>query len=57
MTEPTGSSVGSAAATPVRGQTPEAVTSPLQYAVAVNRSLAPGDGTAEASRSTAWRAA
>src|SRR6187399_3165165 len=43
-TLPTGSSCGSAAATPVRTVTPEAVVEPLQYAVAVNAIRDPGGG-------------
>jgi hypothetical protein len=42
MTEPTGSISGSAAATPLRAATPEAVVCPLQYAVALNRRRVPG---------------
>ena len=44
MTLPTGSSCGSAATIPVRTPTPDAVVSPLQYAVAVNLSRAPACG-------------
>src|SRR4030095_6617404 len=57
MTEPTGRRSGSAAAIPVWTFTPDAVVVPLQYAVAVNRSLAPGVGTASASWGSACRAA
>src|SRR5215218_2625985 len=45
MTEPTGSSAGSAAAIPDRTFTPEAVVVPLQYAVALNERCAPAAGT------------
>ena len=50
-TDPTGSSSGSAAATPVWTATPDVVVMPLQYAVALNASRAPGEGGAVASRS------
>src|SRR5436189_4147912 len=56
-TEPTGSSSGSAAATPLCTATPDAVTRPLQYAVALNASREPGSGGAEVSCSVASRAA
>ena len=55
-TVPTGSSAGSAAATPVRTCTPDAVVSPLQYAVAVKCSREPGCGEAAVSASIAKRA-
>src|SRR3954453_4616122 len=55
-TEPTGSSSGSAAATPFCAGTPEAVTMPLQYAVALKASRAPGSGRAAVSCSVAKRA-
>src|SRR5216684_8288315 len=55
-TEPTGSSSGSAAATPLWTATPDAVTRPLQYAVALNARRAPGSGGAEVSCSVASRA-
>src|SRR6267142_4831419 len=57
MTVPTGSSSGSAAAMPLWTATPDAVSRPLQYAVALNASRAPGAGSAVVSRRTAWRAA
>ena len=44
MTLPTGRIAGSAAAMPVRTPTPDAVVSPLQYAVAENCSRAPACG-------------
>src|SRR5881409_708379 len=56
-TDPVGSSSGSDAATPLCAATPDAVVTPLQYAVALNASRAPGIGTAVVSRSTACRAA
>src|SRR4249919_4369207 len=43
-TLPTGRSVGSAAATPVRATTPDAVVLPLQYAVAAKGIWLPGRG-------------
>src|SRR5687768_15264560 len=46
MTEPAGNSCGSAAAIPARTFTPDAVTSPLQYAVTLNRTEVPGEGAA-----------
>src|SRR5438128_2617753 len=55
-TDPTGSSSGSAAATPFWAGTPEAVTIPLQYAVAVNARREPGSGSTDASCSIASRA-
>src|SRR3954452_19097703 len=55
-TVPTGSSSGSAATTPLWTATPEAVTSPLQYAVAVKARRDPGIGSAVASCSVARRA-
>src|SRR3954454_1683899 len=45
MTDPTGSSAGSAAAIPDRTFTPEVVVVPLQYAVALNERCAPAAGT------------
>jgi len=57
ITDPTGRMSGSAAAIPVRTFTPEAVLVPLQYAVAVNRSRAPGTGVASVARTSACRAA
>src|SRR5438067_5730318 len=56
-TEPTDSSSGSAAAMPLCTATPDVVCIPLQYAVALNATRAPGEGTAVVSRSTACRAA
>src|SRR5215813_12733120 len=51
ITDPTGSRVGSAAITPFCTATPELVTSPLQYAVALNAMRAPGAGGALGSKS------
>src|SRR6476659_6481240 len=45
MTEPTGSSAGSAAAMPDRTFTPDVVVVPLQYAVALNDRCVPGPGS------------
>src|SRR5438067_3645675 len=56
-TEPTGRISGSAAATPLCTATPDAVTRPLQYAVALNARRDPGSGGAEVSCSVASRAA
>src|SRR5476649_1657595 len=56
-TEPTGSSSGSDAATPLWTATPDAVTMPLQYAVALKASLEPGIGRADVSCMVACRAA
>src|SRR6185295_16854371 len=56
-TVPTGSSCGSAAAMPRWTGTPEAVTMPLQYAVALNETRVPGTGRANVSWSVASRAA
>src|SRR5712691_10543049 len=55
-TDPTGRISGSAAATPLWTATPDAVTRPLQYAVALNARRAPGSGGAEVSCSVASRA-
>src|SRR6266850_3138912 len=57
MTEPTGNSSGSAATMPLWTATPDAVSRPLQYAVALNATRAPGEGSAVVSRRIAWRAA
>src|SRR6266850_7634775 len=57
MTEPTGNSSGSAATMPLWTATPDAVSRPLQYAVALNATRAPGEGSAVVSRWIAWRAA
>jgi len=57
MTVPTGSRSGSPAATPLWTPAPDAVVSPLQYAVALKASRAPGVGMAVVSRSTACLAA
>src|SRR5262245_20185028 len=43
-TLPTGSTIGSAAAIPVRTSTPDEVVEPLQYAVALNGSCVPVSG-------------
>src|SRR5262249_37575097 len=51
ITEPTGSSIGSAAITPFCTATPDVVTSPLQYAVALKGMRAPGAGGATGSKS------
>src|SRR6266850_3004851 len=56
-TDPTGRISGSAAATPLWTATPDAVTRPLQYAVALNARRDPGSGGAEVSCSVASRAA
>src|SRR5258708_27538107 len=56
-TDPTGRISGSAAATPLWTATPDAVTRPLQYAVALNARRDPGSGGAEGSCSVASRAA
>src|SRR5215813_11025745 len=50
ITEPTGSNVGSAAITPFCTATPEVVTRPLQYAVALKGMRAPGAGGATGSK-------
>src|SRR5437868_11162732 len=55
-TDPTGRSSGSAATTPVCAATPEVVTRPLQYAVALKASRDPGSGSASVSCSVAKRA-
>src|SRR2546421_8974184 len=57
ITEPTGSSSGSAAAIPACTATPAVVTIPLQYAVALNARRAPGIGTPTVSCIVACRAA
>src|SRR5690242_20862363 len=51
ITEPTGSSAGSAAITPFCTATPDVVTRPLQYAVALKGMRAPGAGGATGSNS------
>src|SRR5258708_18292317 len=56
-TDPTGRISGSAAATPLWTATPDAVTRPLQYAVALNARRDPGSGGAEGSCSVAPRPA
>src|SRR5439155_12052117 len=50
ITDPTGSRVGSAAITPFCTATPELVTNPLQYAVELKATRAPGAGGALGSR-------
>src|SRR5438552_15244841 len=57
ITVPTGRISGSAAATPLCTATPDAVTRPLQYAVALNARRDPGSGGAEVSWTVASRAA
>src|SRR5579872_2422964 len=56
-TDPTGSSSGSEATTPLCTATPEDVIMPLQYAVALNARRAPGIGSADVSCMVACRAA
>src|SRR5712672_3285059 len=56
ITEPTGSSSGSAAATPLWTGTPDAVVIPLQYAVALNARREPGSGSVDISCRVASRA-
>src|SRR5438105_1119606 len=56
-TDPTGSSDGSAAATPLCTATPAVVIIPLQYAVALNATRSPGTGSAIVSWRVASRAA
>src|SRR5215813_4338211 len=56
ITDPTGSSSGSAATTPVCAATPEVVTIPLQYALALKARREPGSGSAKVSCRVARRA-
>src|SRR5262249_16385716 len=56
ITDPTGSSSGSAATTPVCAATPEVVTIPLQYALALKARREPGSGSAKGSCGVARRA-